>query len=137
MRFPMKLTAGLTAMTMILASCSVGNYSPGGVSQVSQDIKWGRYQNPPPAKVAGMQGWVQGFRASARAQGISDATLDAAFRDVTYNEDYVIGLEIQKGLETGAHNSLIFGRNERGNQFFHEWLNWYLEDDRTRPEPTM
>ena len=68
------------------------------------------------------------------------ANVEAAmnfFRDVTYNEDYVIGLEIQKGLETGAHNSLIFGRNERGNQFFHEWLNWYLEDDRTRPEPTM
>lgn len=68
------------------------------------------------------------------------ANVEAAmnfFRDVTYNEDYVIGLEVQKGLETGAHNSLIFGRNERGNQFFHEWLNWYLEDDRTRPEPTM
>ena len=59
------------------------------------------------------------------------------FRDVTYNEDYVIGLEIQKGLESGAHDDLTFGRNERGNQYFHEWLNWYLEDDPTQPEPTM
>lgn len=59
------------------------------------------------------------------------------FRDVTYNEDYVIGLEIQKGLESGAHDDLVFGRNERGNQYFHEWLNWYLEDDRSRPEPEM
>jgi len=59
------------------------------------------------------------------------------FRDVTYNEDYLIGLEIQRGLESGAHDELVFGRNERGNQFFHEWLNWYLEDDPTRPEPEM
>lgn len=59
------------------------------------------------------------------------------FRDVTYKEDYLIGLEIQRGLEAGAHDELVFGRNERGNQYFHEWLNWYLEDDPTRPEPTM
>jgi phenylpropionate dioxygenase-like ring-hydroxylating dioxygenase large terminal subunit len=59
------------------------------------------------------------------------------FRDVTYNEDYLIGLEIQKGLESGAHDELVFGRNERGNQYFHEWLNWYLEDDASLPEPEL
>lgn len=59
------------------------------------------------------------------------------FRDVTYQEDYVIGLEIQKGLESGAHDEIVFGRNERGNQYFHEWLNWYLEDDPGLPEPVM
>ncbi len=59
------------------------------------------------------------------------------FRDVTYNEDYLIGLEIQKGLKSGAHEDLVFGRNERGNQFFHEWLNWYLQDDATLPRPVM
>jgi len=59
------------------------------------------------------------------------------FRDVTYKEDYLIGLEIQRGLEAGAHDDLVFGRNERGNQFFHEWLNWYLEDDAEMPEPVM
>lgn len=59
------------------------------------------------------------------------------FRDVTYTEDYVIGLEIQKGLETAAHDDLVFGRNERGNQYFHEWLNWYLQDDPDLPEPVM
>lgn len=59
------------------------------------------------------------------------------FRDVTYTEDYLIGLEIQRGLEAGAHDDLVFGRNERGNQFFHEWLNWYLEDDAEMPEPMM
>jgi len=59
------------------------------------------------------------------------------FRDVTYTEDYLIGLEIQKGLESGAHDELVFGRNERGNQYFHEWLNWHLADDPSLPEPVM
>lgn len=58
-------------------------------------------------------------------------------RDVTYGEDYVVGLSIQKGLESGAHDDLLFGRNERGNQYFHEWLNWYLQDDPTLPKPVM
>ncbi|MFN3424103.1 MULTISPECIES: SRPBCC family protein [Novosphingobium] len=68
------------------------------------------------------------------------ANVEAAmnfFRDVTYTEDYLIGLEIQKGLETGAHDDLVFGRNERGNQYFHEWLDWYLQDDPDLPEPVM
>jgi phenylpropionate dioxygenase-like ring-hydroxylating dioxygenase large terminal subunit len=68
------------------------------------------------------------------------ATAEAAitfFRDVTYNEDYLIGMEIQKGLESGAHDELVFGRNERGNQYFHEWLNWYLQDDASLPKPEL
>jgi phenylpropionate dioxygenase-like ring-hydroxylating dioxygenase large terminal subunit len=58
-------------------------------------------------------------------------------RDVTYNEDYVIGMDIQKGLEAGAFDNLVFGHNERGNQYFHEWLNWYLQDDATVPKPVL
>ncbi len=59
------------------------------------------------------------------------------FRDVTYNEDYLIGLDIQKGLDSGAREELVFGRNERGNQYFHEWVNWYLDDDPTLPRPVL
>ncbi|WP_293943602.1 SRPBCC family protein [Sphingomonas sp.] len=69
-------------------------------------------------------------------QALVDASINF-FRDVTYNEDYVIGMEIQKGLESGAHDELLFGRNERGNQYFHEWLNWYLEDDTDLPQPVL
>ena len=65
-----------------------------------------------------------------------DATIDW-LRDVTYNEDYVLGNAVQKGLASGAHDEIVFGRNERGNQFFHEWLNWYLDDDATAPRPVM
>ena len=69
-------------------------------------------------------------------QALVDASINF-FRNVTYNEDYVIGMEIQKGLESGAHDDLLFGRNERGNQYFHEWLNWYLEDDIDLPQPVL
>lgn len=47
-------------------------------------------------------------------------------RDVTNNEDYQLGLMIQKGLGAGAFDTVIFGRNERGNQFFHKCVEHYL-----------
>ena len=59
------------------------------------------------------------------------------FRNVTYEEDYLIGLEIQKGLASGAHKDLVFGKNERGNQYFHEWVNWYLANDPDVPKPEL
>ncbi|MBY0394279.1 MAG: Rieske 2Fe-2S domain-containing protein [Novosphingobium sp.] len=59
------------------------------------------------------------------------------FRDVTYTEDYLIGMAVQKGLQSGAHDEMLFGRNEPGNQYFHEWLDWYLQDDPDLPEPVL
>lgn len=82
---------GLGALAVTLASCGVGSYGPerGGVVQQGQAIKWGRDQNPPAAKIAGLNSWVEGFKGQARAQGISDATLAFAFRDVVYNPEVV------------------------------------------------
>ena len=57
--------------------------------------------------------------------------------DVTYGEDYVLGLKIQKGLESGALQDVIFGKNERGNQFFHEVVDWYLAEDPSKPMPVL
>lgn len=58
-------------------------------------------------------------------------------RNVTHDEDYVLGEQIQKGLQAAAHENVVFGRNERGNQYFHEWVNWYLQDDDTYPKPEL
>jgi len=58
-------------------------------------------------------------------------------RDVTYGEDYVLGMKIQKGLESGALDSIVFGKNERGNQFFHETVEWYLANDPKAPRPAL
>jgi phenylpropionate dioxygenase-like ring-hydroxylating dioxygenase large terminal subunit len=57
--------------------------------------------------------------------------------DIGRDEDNAIGLQIQKGLESGAHEGLLYGHNERGNQYFYEWLNWYLQGDPTLPKPIM
>ena len=48
-------------------------------------------------------------------------------RDVTNHEDYELGLGIQKGLESGALQNVVFGRNERGNQYFHKWVDFYVD----------
>jgi phenylpropionate dioxygenase-like ring-hydroxylating dioxygenase large terminal subunit len=58
-------------------------------------------------------------------------------RDVTYQEDYVLGMSIQKGIESNAHQSVVFGKNERGNQFFHEYVEWYLRNDPAAPRPVL
>ncbi|QJF53008.1 lytic murein transglycosylase [Roseobacter ponti] len=41
------------------------------------------------ASPAGFDRWVTGFKSRARAQGISAGTLDAAFRDVSYDADVI------------------------------------------------
>jgi hypothetical protein len=56
---------------------------------------------------------------------------------VTYDEDYLLGLKIQQGLESGGVKNLVFGKNERGNQFFHEVVDWYLADNPLLPMPAL
>ena len=54
--------------------------------------------------------------------------------DVTNDEDYVMGLAVQEGLRSGAIETVIFGRNERGNQHFHRYIDFYLSgDDHSHP----
>lgn len=56
---------------------------------------------------------------------------------VLRDEDSVMGMATQKGLESGAHEGLLYGHNERGNQYLHEWVNWYLQDDPRLPKPVL
>ncbi|SEN86338.1 membrane-bound lytic murein transglycosylase B [Gemmobacter aquatilis] len=81
-------TLAIGALTLALAACmGGGNLSQSGGSPTV--IKYGRDMNPDPAKVAGLNQWVMGFRARANASGISDATFDQAFRDVVYNPEVI------------------------------------------------
>jgi phenylpropionate dioxygenase-like ring-hydroxylating dioxygenase large terminal subunit len=50
------------------------------------------------------------------------------FAKVVNDEDYLLGLKVQNGLESGAMTHITFGRNEPGNQHFHRWVNRYLTD---------
>ena len=47
-------------------------------------------------------------------------------RDVVNDEDYALGLEIQKGLVSNSKENVIFGKNERGNQFFHKYVDFFI-----------
>lgn len=58
-------------------------------------------------------------------------------KSVVLDEDYMIGDIIQKGLNSGAHDSIVLGKNERGNQYFHECLAWYVNGDPSAPKPVL
>lgn len=58
-------------------------------------------------------------------------------RDVVDVEDYQVGLAVQTGLEGGAYKDVTFGRNERGNQYFHKWVNWYMNGDASAAKPEL
>lgn len=56
---------------------------------------------------------------------------------VVDKEDYQLGLQVQRGLEADPQKTLLFGRNERGNQYFHRWVEYLTSDDANRTEPTL
>ncbi|MBH1998780.1 MAG: Rieske 2Fe-2S domain-containing protein [Sphingomonadaceae bacterium] len=58
-------------------------------------------------------------------------------RDVVDVEDYGVGLQVQKGMESGARPNITFGRNERGNQYFHRYIDYYLNDDPDKTPPVL
>jgi len=31
----------------------------------------------------------------------------------------------------------LLGRNERGNQYFHRWVQWYADGDESAPKPEL
>ncbi|GHC21228.1 murein transglycosylase [Gemmobacter nanjingensis] len=77
------------ALTTALSACIGGG---GSVSQSGSSptvIKYGRDQNPDPAKVAGLEQWIAAFRPRALASGVSAGTYDAAFREVIYNPEVI------------------------------------------------
>jgi len=57
--------------------------------------------------------------------------------DILRDEDFATGIATQKGLGSGAYEGLLYGHNERGPQYFHEWVNWYLQGDPSLPKPVM
>ena len=52
-------------------------------------------------------------------------------------EDYNVGLKLQEGLATGLMKSVLLGRNERGNQYFHRWVKWFADGDESAPKPEL
>ena len=49
----------------------------------------------------------------------------AAVRD----EDYVTVAGVQQGMESGAIDEVLFGRNEPGNQRLHRWIEYYAQHE--------
>lgn len=74
--------------------------------------------------------------ASAEETAANETMIDW-LKGVVQEEDYDLGLQVQRGLQSGAIGSVVFGRNERGNQYVHRWVEWFLADDPALPKPTL
>jgi phenylpropionate dioxygenase-like ring-hydroxylating dioxygenase large terminal subunit len=48
---------------------------------------------------------------------------------VVQEEDYNTGIALQKNLDVGARDYVLFGRNEGGGQRFHKWVDTVLETE--------
>jgi len=55
--------------------------------------------------------------------------------DVLRDEDYGMGMRLQRGVEAPLPLKLIFGRNEPGNQHFHKWVEHYVSPQPAGAEP--
>lgn len=40
-------------------------------------------------------------------------------------------------MESGALSSVIFGRNERGNQYFHKYVDYLIANDADATPPVL
>lgn len=56
---------------------------------------------------------------------------------VVRDEDYALNLRIQRALGARPFESVMFGRNERGNQYFHKLIDWYVNDDPDAEKPAL
>ena len=55
------------------------------------------------------------------------------FYDVTYDEDYITGFNVQKGLPAMEEHTMVFGRNEPGVQQLHRSLNQIMAENHEPP----
>jgi phenylpropionate dioxygenase-like ring-hydroxylating dioxygenase large terminal subunit len=67
----------------------------------------------------------------------ADAEVELFYTTVR-DEDYRTVDGVQQGLESGAIDEVVFGKNELGNQRLHRWIEFYSRDDprdEDRPNP--
>jgi len=57
-------------------------------------------------------------------------------KEVVEKEDFGVGLKVQQGLESGAFSHVTFGKNERGNHYFHRYIQHLIDGGVGQP-PTL
>jgi phenylpropionate dioxygenase-like ring-hydroxylating dioxygenase large terminal subunit len=64
-------------------------------------------------------------------------TLMDSIAEILRTEDYRINFGVQKNLQSGALDDVVFGRNEAANQFFHKCTDYYVKSDPGAPFPKL
>ncbi|MEM6708243.1 MAG: aromatic ring-hydroxylating dioxygenase subunit alpha [Pseudomonadota bacterium] len=111
----------LDGVWTIFPHISIASFDGGGRSVMLSQLF--------PGATAGQSVTVQHYlmeHAPDEAQ-IEAANAQFAFLEhVVRDEDYATGLRQQQALRTGALDHVLFGRNERGGQNFHRWVEQLL-----------
>lgn len=114
----------------------VGSLYPGGISIFTQ-----LFPGSTPDKTRVVTLWLRNAplkddadrqKVDSELQNFIQAAA-ATLRD----EDFATGIATQKALGSNAHEGFLYGRNERGPQYFHEWVTWYLQNDPTLQKPVL
>ena len=92
---------------------------------------------PTPDKNRTILSYVTRHHPTTDEERAQNETMMNFLQDVTYREDYLLGETVQKGLNSGALKNVVFGKNERGNQHFHKWVDYYVQNDPTAQKPSV
>jgi phenylpropionate dioxygenase-like ring-hydroxylating dioxygenase large terminal subunit len=84
---------------------------------------------PTPDRARTIQSFVRAkLPETEREKAMADAEVEL-FHAAVRDEDYATVDGVQQGMESGAIEEVVFGRNELGNQRLHRWIAYYTQDD--------
>ena len=108
----------------IFPHISIAGFQAGGrLMMVSQ-----LFPGDTPGTSVTIQNFLATFEPDEEAQVLIDKQMEFLMH-VVRDEDYYTGNRIQRALETGAKDEVIFGCNEGPCQRFHSWVDALVEAD--------
>lgn len=96
----------------------------GGFCLVSQI-----YPGPTPDVTSTVQSILTAHEPTTEAEISAAQDFSAMVLQAVQTEDYGIGFSIQGGLNSGANQNFIFGRNEPAVQNYHRWVEKFMTQD--------
>jgi len=93
---------------------------------------------PTPDRARTIQSFVRArLPETDQEKAMAEAEVEL-FHAAVRDEDYATVDGVQQGMESGAIEEVVFGRNEIGNQRLHQWIAYYTQDDpKEADRPTL
>ena len=105
----------------LFPNVSIASYADGPSALVSQ-----LFPGDAPGRSITIQSFFTARELTDEVRDHADERADF-LQQVVNEEDYPTGFGIQRAMAIGAKSEVLFGRNEGGNQRFHEWVGRLVE----------